>query len=194
MPRLVDPVVTSGSLARRAQPVLEASAFTLRPWRESDAPAVLAAYAEPDIQYWHARSMTQDEALPWITAWEERWRRESGGGWAIATESALLGQISLRRLDLDEGLGELSYWVLPSARGRGIATQALSTLSAWAFDQLALHRIELAHSTENPASCRVALNAGYPLEGIKRREALHADGWHDMHFHARLDDDPRPSV
>jgi RimJ/RimL family protein N-acetyltransferase len=44
----------------------------------------------------------------------------------------------------------------------------------------------------NPASCRVAHHAGYPFEGIKRREALHTDGWHDMHLHARLIDDPRP--
>jgi len=46
----------------------------------------------------------------------------------------------------------------------------------------------------NPASCRVAGNAGYGFEGIKRREALHADGWHDMHLHARLIDDPRPDA
>ena len=52
--------------------------------------------------------------------------------------------------------------------------------------------VELIHSTRNPASCRVAENAGYKLEGTKRREALHADGWHDMHLHARLIDDPQP--
>jgi ribosomal-protein-alanine N-acetyltransferase len=46
----------------------------------------------------------------------------------------------------------------------------------------------------NPVSCRVAENAGYRLEGTKRAEAMHADGWHDMHLHARLSDDPRPDV
>jgi ribosomal-protein-alanine N-acetyltransferase len=27
------------------------------------------------------------------------------------------------------------------------------------------------------------------VEGVRRRAALHADGWHDMHVHALLADD-----
>jgi RimJ/RimL family protein N-acetyltransferase len=46
--------------------------------------------------------------------------------------------------------------------------------------------MEINHSTQNPASCRVAEGAGYLAEGVKRSEALHADGWHDMHQHARI--------
>jgi RimJ/RimL family protein N-acetyltransferase len=102
----------------------------------------------------------------------------------------VLGQISLRTLDLAEGLAEISYWVAPAARGRQVAARALEVLSRWAFDVVGLHRIEVQHSTRNPASCRVAERAGYPAEGIKRSQALHVDGWHDMHLHARLADDP----
>jgi ribosomal-protein-alanine N-acetyltransferase len=89
-----------------------------------------------------------------------------------------------------DGVGEVSYWVMPAVRGARIATRAVCAVSSWAFDQLHLHRLELSHSTMNPASCRVAENAGYRLEGTKRREGLHTDGWHDMHFHARVIDDP----
>ena len=108
--------------------------------------------------------------------------------------SGLLGQISLRRLDLAEGLAEVSYWVTPAARGHRVAPRALCALSAWLFDHLRLHRVELAHSTMNAASCRVAGHAGFPLEGTKRGESLHRDGWHDMHLHARLAGDPRPAL
>jgi [ribosomal protein S5]-alanine N-acetyltransferase len=38
----------------------------------------------------------------------------------------------------------------------------------------------------NQASCRVGAKAGYELEGIMRGALLHADGWHDMHLHARV--------
>jgi RimJ/RimL family protein N-acetyltransferase len=138
--------------------------------------------------------MTEEEARAWVDSWPGRWAQESGGGWAIASASGLLGQISLRRLNLMGGIGEVSYWVLPAARGHRVATRALCALSVWVFDHLNLHRVELAHSTMNPASCRVAGNAGYKFEGIKRREALHRDGWHDMHLHARLADDPRPAI
>ena len=194
VPRLVTPAVAPGSLARLRQPVLESGGLTVRPWRVSDAPALAEAYSDPGIQRWHNRSMTGPEAQAWVDSWPGRWAGESGAGWAIGGPSGLLGQISLRRLDLAEGLAEVSYWVVPAARGHRVAPRALCVLSAWLFDHLRLHRVELAHSTMNAASCRVAAHAGFPLEGTKRRESLHRDGWHDMHLHARLSGDPRPAL
>jgi RimJ/RimL family protein N-acetyltransferase len=134
--------------------------------------------------------MTGDEARDWIDSWRDRWAAESGAGWAVVDGSGLLGQISLRTLYLFDGLAEVSYWVVPAARGRRVATRALVGLTAWCFERLALHRIELSHSTANPASCRVATNAGFAAEGTRRGEGRHADGWHDMHGHARLVSDP----
>ena len=80
--------------------------------------------------------------------------------------------------------------MLPPARGRRVAATALHAVTDWLFAELGLHRIELTHSTANPASCRVAELAAFQLEGVKRQEALHPDGWHDMHLHARLATDP----
>jgi RimJ/RimL family protein N-acetyltransferase len=186
VPYLVTPALAPGSMATRSQPEIPAGGLLLRPWRPDDRPAVVAAYADPGIQRWHCRSMTGDEAGAWIASWPGRWRTETGAGWAVVQGGAVAGQISLRRLALAEGRGEVSYWVLPAARGRRIAARALTALSAWCFGMLALHRLELHHSTANPASCRVAEAAGFPAEGIKRGEARHTDGWHDMHAHARL--------
>ncbi|HVQ88585.1 MAG TPA: GNAT family N-acetyltransferase [Actinomycetes bacterium] len=186
MPRLVEPAVPAGSLARLQQPTITDDELTLRPWLASDLETIVSAYSDPGIQKWHARSMTEEEAAVWIAAWPDRWKAETGAGWAVVTESGALGQISLRSLNLTDGLAEISYWVLPAARGQRVASRALSTLTAWAFDVLKLHRIEVAHSIENKPSCRVADNAGFAFEGTKRGEALHADGWHDMHLHARL--------
>ena len=33
---------------------------------------------------------------------------------------------------------------------------------------------------------RVAAKAGFTAEGTLRSALLHADGWHDMHLHARV--------
>ena len=192
MPRLAIPAVAPGSLARLRQPVLDLDGVVLRPWRAADAPAVAKAYSDPGIRRWHNRSMTRPEAEAWVASWPGRWAGESGAGWALDGPAGLLGQISLRRLDLAEGLTEVSYWVVPAARGHRVAPRALCALSVWLFNDLQMHRVELAHSTLNPASCRVAEHAGYPLEGTKRSESLHSDGWHDMHLHARLAGDPRP--
>ncbi|WP_280249364.1 GNAT family N-acetyltransferase [Nocardia abscessus] len=39
---------------------------------------------------------------------------------------------------------------------------------------------------------RAAVKAGFALEGVERSAALHADGWHDMHVHARIRPTYRP--
>jgi RimJ/RimL family protein N-acetyltransferase len=187
MPSLVLPALDAGTLAGSAQPEIAGDGVLLRPWRAADRAAVVTGYADPAIQQWHCRTMTGDEAAAWIAGWPHRWREETGAGWAVVDAGEqVAGQISFRRLDLDGGMAEISYWVLPEFRGRRIAPRALNALTSWAFTDLGLHRLELNHSTANRASCRVAAQAGYPAEGTKRAEARHADGWHDMHQHARL--------
>ena len=78
------------------------------------------------------------------------------------------------------------YWVLPQDRGRAIAPRVLTTVTRWLFDEVGFHRVTLNHAVENTASCRVADKAGFAPEGTARQQMLHADGWHDMHLHARL--------
>ncbi|WP_456785807.1 GNAT family N-acetyltransferase [Cellulomonas sp. P5_C5] len=189
MPRLTSPAITPGTLRSLTQPELDAGRLRLRPWRADDAAAVVTAYTDPDIRRWHTRSMDLDEATAWTTSWVGRWQDETGAGWALERDGEVVGQISLRSMAHGDGRSDISYWVVPEARGRGVATTALRTLSAWAFDTLGLHRIEVDHSVDNLASCRVATGAGFRLEGTKRGDALHTDGWHDMHLHARVHGD-----
>lgn len=84
----------------------------------------------------------------------------------------------------------LSYWVLPEARGGGVAVRAARAVTRWSFDVVGLHRMLLQHSTANLSSCRVAVKLGFPLEGTARGAFLQADGWHDAHVHALLATDP----
>jgi RimJ/RimL family protein N-acetyltransferase len=186
MPSLVEPVLASGQISDSVQPVLQAEGMLLRPWEVEDTAAVVAAYADPDIERWHVRSMTTVEATEWIRAGEAAWRDETAASWAIQAAEGVVGRMSLK-LRLSHGLAEAAYWVLPTARRRGYATVALRTATRWAFD-IGLHRVELEHSTRNPSSCRVADRAGFTAEGTRRSAGLHGDGWHHMHLHGRVDD------
>lgn len=158
----------------------------MRPWEVADAQSVAAAYSDPVIQRWHARSMTEQEALAWVLSWRDRWTAETGAGWAIVRADAVVGRVGFRELRLVDGAGEVAYWVLPAARGRGVAARALTAVTDWMFTHVGLHRATLSHSTRNEPSCRVAAKAGYAYEGTQVEQALHADGWHDMHLHARV--------
>ena len=194
MPLLVTPALPAGALRALGQPTLAVDErLALRPWRPSDVEAVRAAFDCPDIQRWHVRRMDSDEeAHGWIDGWAARWAAETDAGWAIVDprEDRVVGQVGLRTVALAEGSAQLSYWVLPAARGAGVAAGAVQALTGWAFDTLGLHRLFLMHSTANEPSCRVAAKVAFALEGTLRGHLRHADGWHDVHMHARLRTDP----
>ncbi|MFD5553266.1 GNAT family N-acetyltransferase [Streptomyces sp. NPDC127068] len=198
MPWFIDDVVAAGTLAGSPQPTIPAAGgLALRPWQDDDAPVVLRAFQDPAVQRWHCRSADSwEEALGWIGEWRDAWRGERMASWAvIGTDTGeVLGRVALREIVLADGSAELGYWMLPDTRGRGIAPRSVTALTRWAFDEVGLHRLELLHALGNDASCRVAAKAGFALEGTKRSALLHGDGWHDMHLHARVADDPDPGT
>jgi RimJ/RimL family protein N-acetyltransferase len=180
-------------LSKSAQPTIAVGDVALlRPWLLDDAAAMVAAFDDPAIRRWHvSRANSVAEAHDLIARWQSGWPQESECNWALVspTDDALLGRIALKGVDLFEATAEVAYWTCPASRGRGLCTQAVITLSEWAFRNVGFHRLGLEHSTRNLASCRVAVKAGFQEEGIRRSSALHADGWHDMHVHARLSSD-----
>jgi RimJ/RimL family protein N-acetyltransferase len=60
----------------------------------------------------------------------------------------------------------------PAARGRGVASAAVRVLSAWAFSELKLERLQLSIRPDNVASRRVAEKAEYVCEGTLRSSKL----------------------
>ncbi|WP_412750590.1 GNAT family N-acetyltransferase [Krasilnikovia sp. M28-CT-15] len=183
------PAIPAGALAAGPQPVLCAPGnLVLRPWEHGDAAAFYAAYQDPAIRHWHTRQpASEDEVRQWFEQYRQNWAQETGASWAVTHDGGeVLGRMAMGSLNLDDGVAGCGYWVLPAARGAGVAPRALAALSAWVLGDAGFHRLHLDHSTRNQASCRVAVKAGFQLEGTKRSDAIHSDGRHDMHLHARI--------
>lgn len=190
----VPAVVAAGELARHAQPVLGLpGGLELRPWRHSDAGALVAAGQDAGIRQWNLLPVeTPEQACRRIDRMHERRLAEQAVIWAVARPGGeAVGLIGCTGIDLAGGSAEIVYWLLPPARGAGVAVEATRRVGEWALDELGLHRLRLCHSVANPASCRVAAKAGYSFEGTMRGALLHADGWHDQHLHALVQGDGR---
>ncbi|MGC4895307.1 GNAT family N-acetyltransferase [Micromonospora sp. DT31] len=188
-PPSTPPAVPAGTLAAGPQPTLTAEGdLVLRPWEPADAPAVLAAYQDPEIRRWHTRRPeSREQVLDWFAHFHRTWQQETGASWAVTRGGGeVVGRMVMGGVDLHDGVASCAYWVVPAARGAGVAPRALRALSAWALGDGRLHRLWLDHSIHNGASCRVAVKAGFRLEGTSRSAAIHADGRHDMHVHARV--------
>ncbi|WP_030156949.1 GNAT family N-acetyltransferase [Streptomyces sp. NRRL S-244] len=194
----IPPVVPAGRMSALPRTVLGLpGGWLLRPWEPYDAPALVASGTDPDIQHWNRTGrFTEARAEERIARYRANWEAEKAAIWAVAPASGGLpvGLIGLADLDLPGGSGEILYWLLPAGRGSGVMVAAVGRVGSWAFEELGLHRIRITHSVANPASCRVAEKAGFPLEGTMRGALLHTDGWHDEHLHARLrTDGPVPA-
>ncbi|WP_405486548.1 GNAT family N-acetyltransferase [Nocardia sp. NBC_00511] len=190
MPRSTPAIVATETFSRAAQPVLAVGdGLVLRPWLRRDGPEVFVAFQDPAIRRWHVRSAdTAEEVDDWVDAWARSWTSGTAANWAIADARTgrLMGRASLHHMELWHGEAEVAYWVVPAARGRGLASRAVDALAEWAFEVAGFHRLELRHSVHNVQSCRVAAKSAFTLEGVNRSAGLHEDGWHDMHLHARV--------
>jgi RimJ/RimL family protein N-acetyltransferase len=131
---------------------------------------------------------------PWVEGfertWLERYDQPDGrrAGFAIVDEAdgEFLGMAALVTLDMDGREAEAGYIVAPSARGRGIASRALTLLTDWALDELGLERVELRITVDNEPSIRVAEKCGYEREGVLRSVHFKQGRRHDMAVYARL--------
>nr|WP_220479546.1 GNAT family protein [Curtobacterium pusillum] len=168
----------------------------MRPWRTSDAPVLLEASGDPVLarQFGGARFDDEDAAAAFI-ATTYRFD-EHARNWAVTAgdgDAQVVGSVGVTAIECAHGTAWVSYWLVPAARGRGLATRALVAAADDAF-ALGLHRLELGHRTNNPASCAVATRAGFRAEGIEREKLRYGDERFDVETHARLATDPGPDV
>lgn len=140
-------------------PALTDGAVVLRQWRATDADWYTDAAHDPEIQRYTTEppTLTAAEVCAAIDALPNQ-PDTVGVVICDATSGRRLGNMALRH---DAAIGEVSYWVVASARGHGVATRALRLFSDWAFAVLELSEIRLWTHAGNAASRLVAERAGY---------------------------------
>ncbi len=153
-------------------PPLANGAIRLRPWTLRDVQAVEQASHDPYIPTVTSvpSAYTDETGRAWI---ERQWQRLTDGqGMSLcvadARTDAALGFVGISVAHRAHGRASLGYWVVPAARGRGVAAAAVQLLSTWAFSTLGIPRLELLVEPDNLASQRVAERAGFQMEGILR--------------------------
>lgn len=160
----------------------------LRQWDGGDRIALLDAFCDGELRRQAVEPVrTLPEALAWIAARQRHWAAGTAYSWAVTDPvGELLGSVAVGSVNRVHDTGWVSYWTLPRARGRGVASAACEAVTAWGFTELGLFRLELGHRLNNPASCRVAWHAGYRTEGIQRAKLRYDGTRYDVEMHARL--------
>ena len=166
--------------------------FTLRPWREEDAPALVPYADDPQV----AQNLRDVFPNPYTLADAEGYIRscveQEGHGQlcrAIVVDGKAAGSIGL--FLGDDGYrksAELGYWLGRPFWRQGIMTASVEEMCALGFAVWDIVRIYAEPYAKNAGSRGVLEKAGFTLEGVKRRSVFKNEEFLDSCIYAKLRD------
>ncbi|MFY7863898.1 GNAT family N-acetyltransferase [Roseateles sp.] len=157
-------------------PTLQGQRCLLRELRLGDAPS-LAAHAD-DMAVW--RNLFDGFPHPYTLADAQAWCgggwRDGGHVWGIEVDGQIIGCIGF---EAQAGWlrcnAEIGYWIGQAFWRRGICSEALRLVTAWAWaNQPDLNRLSAGIFAWNQGSQAVARSAGYLLEAKLPQSAFKA--------------------
>lgn len=148
-------------------PPLGDGVVRLRPWTTADAPVLVSAWAQDDVQRFNGVPPRRDlgAARRWIASTPALRQRGLSLDLLVvdADDGRPLGEVGLSGFRAGPPrTAQVGWWVLAAEQGRGTAARATDLLAAWALGPpLQLQRVEAQVAEANRASQRVAQRAGF---------------------------------
>ncbi|MFC8733548.1 GNAT family N-acetyltransferase [Luteimicrobium sp. NPDC057192] len=159
--------------------------LVLRAPAAQDRAVVIELHASPEVSAFIGGPQPRDELerlVPLVP-------RQRPGGFVVEFDGATIGVVSLERRDASyeirpaAGKVDLGYLFLPSAWGKGYATEACAATLRWFADALPGEPVVLATQTANEAAVRLAVRLGFAE--VKRLEAYGTEQWFGVWSAAR---------
>lgn len=107
----------------------------------------------------------------------------------IMENETLIGRIGIYRIDLQNKIGEIGYWLVEAAQGKGIITLSCITLINFGFDELQLNRIEIKCGTENHPSKAIPEKLNFTKEAVIRQGEWVQGAFIDLNLYSLVKSD-----
>lgn len=107
----------------------------------------------------------------------------------IISEGRMEGRIGMYKIDNENKIGEIGYWVSADKQGKGLVTKCCKGLMDHFFDTSDLNRVEIKCGTENYKSQAVPERLNFILEGILRQAELIRGNFIDLKLYSMLKKD-----
>jgi RimJ/RimL family protein N-acetyltransferase len=169
-------------------PELSDGRVLLRAAAPLDLPAIEDGIHDPDVIRWIGPP--EGSAADVLAQNAKGWANGSPTLSICEPDGTFVGKVWVNVRDSDPTTGFVGYWLLPVARGRGIATSAVRLISAWAMGELGLERLRLTTAPDNERSQRVAERSGFRRVSSPAEELVEGPNGRQVVF--ALDELPRP--
>ena len=151
------------------------NAIEIRAPEEAEAPLLCSAVrdSQADIGRWESwctSAYSVADSLRFLRDSEQKRSRGSEYNFNLfdLETGEIAGAISLNRISYEYHMANVGYWIRSDRTGRGLAPLAVRAASQFAFERLALTRLEIVAMERNHRSCRVAEKVGATAEGLHR--------------------------
>ncbi|MEU6229165.1 GNAT family protein [Streptomyces sp. NPDC047042] len=171
------------------KPVLTGDKAVLRPFTETDAEAIAEIVEDPEVIRF-TFDPTSEITLERLRSWYGSRSAQTDRLDLAVTDRVtgeLVGEVVLNEWDPATRSCNFRTLLGPKGRGRGLGTEATRLIVAYGFEQLGLHRIELAAWAHNHRALRVYEKVGFVVEGTRREVQLRDGEWADEVLMAILD-------
>ena len=146
---------------------LKKSNHILRPWRFEDAPTLASFLNQKDI---HDNLEIEEESQITIE-WAANFIAEANQtvlpfSFVICDKEKVIGSIFLKTgSGIYRYSAKLYYWLSDQYWNQGIISDAIRSITTYAFQELKLKRVYSIPFSSNPASCKVLEKTGFQYEG-----------------------------
>ena len=146
-------------------PRLSDGVVTLRPPDEGDLEAIAAGIADPDVVRWIGPP--EGTAAETLALNRSRWASGSPTFAICEADDVCVGHVWANRHPDEPAAAAIGYFLLPAARGRGLATRAVRLICDWLVAERGVTTLRLYTDPANIASQRVAERSGFTRIGIE---------------------------
>ncbi len=177
-------------------PTIKTERLLLRKISESDVRAVFDIFSKEEVtDHYDCHPFTDEsKAINWvncnIASYEDNGIK--GFRWAIAlidTPDQLIGSCGIHSVNPNFKSLEVGYELHPRLWGKGMATEAVSGILDYCFNQdfpIRVNRIAATTDVVSPQSISVLRKLGFKEEGVLREYGFWKDKFHDVRLFSLL--------
>ncbi len=161
----------------------------------SDIAGFLAYRQDPEVRLYQGWKDTTEESAQVFIEDMETLQFGAVGQWfqiavALKASDELIGDVAIHLREQEPYQAVIGYTLSQSYQGKGYATEAVTGLLRYAFEELGLHRVMASVYAENTRSIKLLERVGMRREGYYLQSSWFQDKqWVDEATYAILRDD-----
>jgi RimJ/RimL family protein N-acetyltransferase len=172
---------------------IESERLILRRFEDSDVAPFVAYRNDPEVaRYQSWDSFDEGEAIAFIREMKSEQPGVPGEWFQFAVEpkkGGLVGDCALQVDGREPYRAEIGFTLAREHQGKGFASEAVSRLLDYAFDDLGLHRVFAIADCRNKPSWALLERVGMRREGHFLENVWFKGGWSDEYLYAVLKDE-----